>query len=771
VTALSTDPVAVRSPGRPRLGGVLSDLLFGVRLSVAGRRSGWVRMLLAAIGTAVAVCVLLVAASLPHLIRAHDARELASSYVQGEPPIAGVAPLYIVTQVDHFHGAAIVIRYVSPAGPTSPVPPGLSRLPAPGEAAYSPALARLLAGGEGALLRPRYPFRSIGEIGNAGLTSPRELTAYIGAGRSPDASAIYRFGADDYLDAPLPRLLWALLLVGIVVLLFPIVVFVVTCSRLSGSQRDRRLAAIRLVGASAGQARLIAAAEALVAAPVGMLLGGGFFLAARSVFEHLQLFGLAPFARDVVPAPLLVALIAVAVPVLSVLAALVALRRTLIEPLGVVRDARPRRMRFWWRLVPPLVGVPLLYLVGQDTGSSGTGLVIGVVLLLLGIPLLLPWLVQRMLSRPRSETVALQLATGRLGVDAGTAARVVAGLAVVLAGAISFSTLLTAAASRYSAPPRDAARALEVDLDASLPVTETDRIAGRLRAAPGVTGVLSVRRASVAARNGQSTAVIASCPVLRAHLSLPSCVDGQVFLRDSDFVEPGEQIRLSADNDPARGPVRLVLPAGARTIPALSDIDVLSSDIYLTPAAARQVPAAVTDREILVSFDPSRPDTTDLIRDAVGPVRPQAKVYDPRPDDLDSEDVRTYRTIRQALFAGAVLTLAVAGATMLVLAIEQIRERRRPLAALAAAGVPRIVLTRSVLWQNAIPVALAVVLADVVGVVLGALLGPIASEPPTVDWGSIALLSALTVVVVAVVTALTLPSVRKATRPTMLRME
>jgi hypothetical protein len=756
--------------GGPR--GALADLLLGARLSVAGRRSGWVRMLLTAVGTAIGVSVLLFAASIPHVLSTHDARVRALSYAPYSAPVAGVAPLHLSQTRDLFRGSAIDVEFVRAQGPTAPVPPGLSRVPGPGEAFYSPALSRLLAADDSDLLRARYPFRQVGVIADSGLTSPRELSAYVGSS-DLRGSTIYRYGSAGISSSPLPPLLWALLTVGIVVLLFPVVVFVVTCSRLSGTQRDRRLAAIRLVGATAGQARLIAAGEALVAAPVGVLLGAVIFLLARPIAEHQELFGLSPFASDIVPSAPLVVLIVVAVPVFAVVAALVALRRTLIEPLGVMRESGTRRLRLWWRIVPPLAGLPLLYEVGRPSGSTGSSLVLvlGVVLVLLGIPLLLPWIVQRMLIRTRSETLALQLATGRLRADASTAARVVAGLGVVLAGAISFSTLLFAAQDRYSAPIPGAATDLVVDLyPGTAAAARGDQVAARLAAVPGVTGLTDLRRGSVAYGADQGAMIVAPCPVLLALAHVPFCVDGQVFVGGDRRIQPGSRVRAGLD-DSGKGGVGLTVPANAAAVTGEILMGDLLVDLYLTPGAARAVPASTLTRLIHVAFDQTSTDTPDLIRNAAGAVSPDGMVQDGRPGAELDPDARTYLTIRRGLFAGAVLTLGVAGATMLVLAVEQIRERRRPLAALAAAGVPRALLTRSLLWQNAIPVLLAVLLADVVGVVMGALLEPIAGETAHIAWSSIGLLSALTVLVVAAVTALTLPAVRKATRPTTLRAE
>ncbi len=83
-------------------------------------------------------------------------------------------------------------------------------------------------------------------------------------------------------------------------------------------------------------------------------------------------------------------LVAVAVPAAAVLVTLFALRGVVIEPLGVVRTARPARRRLWWRLLLPLAGLAMLYPMigkGRTHGDFNQYLVTGgVVLLLVGIP-------------------------------------------------------------------------------------------------------------------------------------------------------------------------------------------------------------------------------------------------------------------------------------------------------------------------------------------------------------------------------------------------
>ena len=66
-----------------------------------------------------------------------------------------------------------------------------------------------------------------------------------------------RFGID-YARPPIEPLFLLVLLVGVVVLLMPVAAFVGAAARIGGEARDRRLAAVRLVGADRGMARRIA---------------------------------------------------------------------------------------------------------------------------------------------------------------------------------------------------------------------------------------------------------------------------------------------------------------------------------------------------------------------------------------------------------------------------------------------------------------------------------------------------------------------------------
>lgn len=110
-------------------------------------------------------------------------------------------------------------------------------------------------------------------------------------------------------------------------LLIPVLGFLGQCARIGAVHRDRRLAALRLAGATPGQVRRIAALES------------GLACLAGSVAATAAVVALLPYATAWAG----VVLVAAAVPVLGAVVSAVSLRRVVAEPLGRLRRVRPAR--------------------------------------------------------------------------------------------------------------------------------------------------------------------------------------------------------------------------------------------------------------------------------------------------------------------------------------------------------------------------------------------------------------------------------------------
>lgn len=762
----------------------LRELLLGARLAAGGGRRAWTRAALTAVGVGLGVALLLLAASVPGADRARQQRELDRlDLATGDlRPADDTLLVAYLGALGDWDGGELRGRLLQPEGTRAPLPPGVARLPGAGEMVVSPQLREQLRAPGGDVLRELLPYGVVGEIGDRGLNGPAELAVYVGSDRLASAipsgngyggnSGVWRidsFGDRTGVSGGLDPVLSLLVVVVFAALLVPVAVFVGAAVRFGGEARDRRLATMRLVGADIGMARRIAAGESLLGALLGLVAGGLLFLLARVLVERLSLRGMSVFAADLSPGPAFVAAVAVAVPLAAIGVTLLALRAVAIEPLGVARAARARSRRLWWRLLLPLGGVALLLpLTGRDLAEGGETLryvtTAGVVLLLIGIAALLPWLVEAVVRRLSAGGVAAQLAIRRLQLDSGTSSRVVAGIAVAVAGAIALQTLFSGVERSYVTDTGvDPARGqFHGSLGAGRSSLGTEEVMRRLQEGGGLRSLAVYDQAYLSA-HGAGLA-IAGCDVLRQLVRIGRCADGDVFIVDdgSPVPRPGQRTRID-------GRDRWRVPATAQTVQPrpFDDGGFGTGGVLATPAALHGIVPA--DRQLVVSgtLDRDDPEAFDKLLVSAAAIDPRFTVASFASERVD----RDFARMRRMTLAGAIAVLVLIGVSMLVGGLEQLRERRSLLAALVAAGTPRATLARSLLWQMAIPVALGLALAIAIGSLLGAVLLQVVDEPVSFDLGAIAALTALGAAVVVLVTAATLPSLRRLTRPDGLRTE
>ncbi|MFG2312087.1 ABC transporter permease [Streptomyces sp. NPDC048566] len=776
----------------PRLPQWSRDLAMGARFALTGGREAWIRVLLTAVGVGLGVAVLLLTTAVPSALSARQERERArndqlftSTVVEKSDHSVVVAATDTTYRSDDIRG-----RLLRPEGARAPLPPGLRAFPSPGEMVVSPALDRLLKSADGALLRERLPYRITGTIADSGLVGPHELAYYAGsdslsakAERTVRIARVDAFGSKDRPTSLDPVLL-LLVLIVFVVLLMPVGVFIAAAVRFGGERRDRRLAALRLVGADGRMTRRVAAGEAMAGALLGLVLGAGFFLLGRQLATLIDVFEISVFPSDLSPSPALVALVAVAVPAAAVAVTLFALRGVVIEPLGVVRTARPPRRRLWWRLLLPVGGLGLLSpMIGQgrDNGNFNESMVIGgVILLLVGVTALLPWVVEAVVARLDSGGVAWQLAVRRLQLSSGTAARMVNGIAVAVAGAIALQMLFAGVEGDYTKPsPQDLARA---QMSVALPRgVSLDEAGAKLERTEGVRRAVALSSSFAGERRKEAelsaSVTVGSCAALREVAVLPSCADGDVFAvrgapDDSatpKLARPGRTVYIDpgySGGAAAEAPFTLphrILPAGDRKDPTGWN----RGGILVTPSALPAAAERAVSGQVYVTLDPSVPDVRDHVRNtaaAIGPLT-EAMTW------TASEESRRFASIRTGLFVGATCVLFLIGASLLVSQLEQLRERRKLLSSLVAFGTRRRTLSLSVLWQTAIPVALGLALASAVGLTLGTVLLKMVETPVRVDWPSLLAMTGVGAGVVLLVTLLSMPPLIRLMRPDGLRTE
>jgi hypothetical protein len=156
-------------------------LRLGVQLTLRSGREALVRLVITAAAVAVGVALLLGVLAEFHAFQA-NASQACWSCTTGAPVPSSLPSHGDLwnDSVDFYQGQTITRLDVAPLGAGAPVPPGITRLPAPGEYYASPALAALLKTVPADELGDRFPGHLAGTIGDTALNGASDLVIYIG---------------------------------------------------------------------------------------------------------------------------------------------------------------------------------------------------------------------------------------------------------------------------------------------------------------------------------------------------------------------------------------------------------------------------------------------------------------------------------------------------------------------------------------------------------------------------------------------------------------
>lgn len=682
----------------------------GLRLTLAGGRETIARLTMIAAAMAVGVGLLLTSLAGMNAVNAQNARYAwlntgTGSATRADPAPGGgsatPAPLWWQLRADMFHGQVVGRVEVAATGPDSPVPPGIPRLPGPGELYASPALSRLLRAVPGAQLGDRYPGRQVGTIGPAALPVPDTLLVIIGdtadhLAHQPRATQVTGIETTtpsscngEYcsvaagIDASGIDLILSVVVLG---LLFPVLTFIGTATRLSAARREQRFAAMRLVGATPRQVSVMSAVESVLAAIAGVAAGFGLFYTLRPAAARYPFTGAPFFTSDLSLNLADVLLVAVGVPVAAAVMARLALRRVHLSPLGVSRRVTPAAPRAW-RLVPLLAGIAELAVVlavGAPPTSDGQmkAYLPGLLLILAGLVTAGPWLTMtsaRAMAR-RARRPAALIAARRLADDPRAGFRTISGLVLALfVSTVAFAVTTSIAANR-SAP--DGAIGTNVLFDqfthadaGSVPALPAAARAD-LSSVPGVQGITQIHTNPLGStvdlgRLGPVPAGLVSCAELARVPALGQCPPGAA----AAAVPPGGFVW-----NMARGAQSAVVwPAADIPAERLAALPVRTIAVG-TDGSATAIERA---RTLLESAYPVRNGPPQTIRES-----------------FSHNDTTRWEQLAEVMILAS---LVVAGCTLAVSVVDGLSERRRPFSLLRLTGVPLGMLRRVVALESAVP--------------------------------------------------------------------
>jgi hypothetical protein len=794
----------------------------GLRLAVSGGREAVVRLIVLAVAVGLGVGLLLTSLSAINAVNAQNVRHawLWTGTLQeraGHAP-AGTDPLWWTTSGDEFGGQLVVRVDVAATGPTSPVPPGIPRDPAPGQYYASPALASLLRSTPADELADRYPGHLAGTIGDAALPSPDSLYIIVGRTaaqldhRGPDAIAVTTIATampgggvvnrkglgiqppDGGVSASGVDLIFSVVALA---LLTPLLIFIGTATRLSAARREQRFAAMRLVGARPRQISVIAAVESTVAAAAGVAAGFGLFFVVRIPLASVPFTGEPFFPGDLSLSLPDILVVALGVPVAAAVVARLALRRVQITPLGVTRRVTPKPPRAW-RVLPLLAGLAWLgFFVVHGRPASVPGQiqaeVPGTLLIMIGLVIAGPWLTMtgaRIMARRTGHPGAL-IAARRLADDPRAAFRAVSGLVLALFIATVAIAAITTQNAKEGNPAGWApdANVLVNDLAGQPLAEEVIRISrhrehGRRRTVvspPPQTGPASARALDPLLARLSRIHGVESVIAVRADggATLPRALLGSVAGLPSEFSETGTiTAGLVSCSQLARAPALGRCPAGAAAVSFPEFLDgspparTLESITWPAADVAASKLGGLGVDSINIATDGSR-SAIEQARTALDNAKAYPSLGTPLTLAEKTANLTAIGSAYQQLVNVVILaSLAIAGCTLAAGVAASLADRKRPFSLLRLTGARLGMLRRVVALESAVPLLAVAVVSIGAGFGDAAMFATVQLEHPLVAPGAAYyLITAAGIALSLAIIASTFPLLRRITGPEVARNE
>ncbi|WP_246154515.1 FtsX-like permease family protein [Saccharopolyspora hirsuta] len=667
---------------------------------------------LTAAGVAVATALILFLATLPN---ATDARLKRSAWQEGAAEPHGVT---MVTR-DFFQNETVMrLDVTGAADPANPAP----KYPGPGQVLLSPRLADLAERNPSHDLADRFQGEVIGTIDEQWLKFPEQLVAVVGhpPGTLDPEEARYSGYAADTSDF----LLRFMAGVGIVLLAIPSMVLVASAARLTAARRERRLAALRLAGATPGQVIGVVTAETAVAAVVGTVAGLLLSWPLRYLGVMVPWGGGTWLISDFTPSPVTVALVGLLIPTMVVLAAVLGLRRVVRAPLGAAMSHARKRPKAW-RLLS-LVAVAGFFLFGlytaRETGGLGV-LLASLAAVLLSASIVGPWLTGMLGSLFASmwRKPSVLLAGRRLRSDPQAAYRSVSGIVLaVFVGSMAL-TLLPSFETFAGGGRSFKDSVLFVDVPTASAAELEQRVKDQLASSGSAATVVRAEKVVLEAPDGSSASgLVMSCQDAAAttRFGVGACAGPPAIRADAGQQLPNTGLKVKSSppveaTDPQVQEISL--PDGVPVRPLGSQDPELGGSVLIDPAL---VPAFTEHGESTLAINPVNEADREKVRTALATALPG--------ESFHSRELRLHEQqtmlgdLKRITAIGLGLTALLAGASAAITAASSVVDRRRTFSALIAAGTPVRMLGRALRTEAALPAMVATIGAGAAGTAVAA---------------------------------------------------
>ncbi|QCT42530.1 ABC transporter permease [Candidatus Nanosynbacter featherlites] len=233
--------------------------------------------------------------------------------------------------------------------------------------------------------------------------------------------------------------------VGGAILLFPIVIFVSVATQLGAAQREKRYAALRLIGATKRQVTRILLLESLLASVAGVVIGLGAFWLLQAPLQQFKMDGMRFNPGDLALTAGQYALIIGLTLGLTTFVNWRRMRRAQISPLGVSRSIEKVKKLRGWRALVPAAGIAIFAWLSSKPGLDWLTankesampillLMAALLLVMFGIILAGGWLTNKLslLAARWANNGSMLIAGKRTAVHSRTVFRGVSGVVLAL---------------------------------------------------------------------------------------------------------------------------------------------------------------------------------------------------------------------------------------------------------------------------------------------------------------------------------------------------
>ena len=389
----------------------------------------------------------------------------AARGVAEQKPIAGVEPLKVggTRRGDASKWRGQYIQSYSMYGTAKSPQFAKLKTPRPGEYYLSKALADAVAEypEDNILARFGKNTKYLGVIPSEYTASPDALMIVRGASAEEVAESdaftksqgqpsyfadVYRTDANGLKsDAKIDPVAVIVFGVGGTILLFPIVIFVSVATQLGAAQREKRYAALRLIGATKWQVGRVLMLESLLASVVGVIIGLGAFWLLQAPLQDFKMDGMRFNPSDLALTGTQYALIIGLTLGLTTFVNWRRMRRAQISPLGVSRSVeKVKKLRAWRALVPAL-GIAFFAWLSSKPGRDWLDankesaipmllLTAALLLVMFGLILAGGWLTNKLslLAARWANNASMLIAGKRTAVHSRTIFRSVSGVVLAL---------------------------------------------------------------------------------------------------------------------------------------------------------------------------------------------------------------------------------------------------------------------------------------------------------------------------------------------------